>query len=200
MSCRGTPTPPPPQKPVSFKAIAKTRDGALFNVEAVLVLVESPEVRKAIHDAEVALREEYKPGTDGTAPPIPNKARADEESYQMLVRALRVPEDPRGRSRARCSSPQRPAGPRRRAAHHRLQRVDGVRVPRHDDDGGAPAAGGRRRGKIRARPALAFKFRYAEELERWYGRPARTLPDWMVWQWLAVRRAAAKFIGDVEEG
>ena len=89
------PTLPPPQKPVSFKAIAKTRDGALFNVEAVLVLVESPEVRKAIHDAEVALREEYKAGTDGTAPPIPNKARADEETYQMLVRALRVVEDPR---------------------------------------------------------------------------------------------------------
>ena len=89
------PTLPPPQKPVSFKAIAKTRDGALYNVDAVLVLVESPEVRRAIHDAEVALREEYKPAADGTAPPIPNKARADEETYQMLTRALRVPEDPR---------------------------------------------------------------------------------------------------------
>jgi len=86
---------PPPQKAVSFKAIAKTRDGALYDVEAVLVLVESPEVRRAIHDAELVLREEYKPTPDVAQPPIPSKARADEETYQMLVRALRVPEDPR---------------------------------------------------------------------------------------------------------
>jgi len=90
------PTLPPPQKAVSFKAIAKTRDGALYDVEAILVLVESPEVRRAIRDAELALREEYKPATDSVSPPpIPGKARADEETYQMLVRALRVPEDPR---------------------------------------------------------------------------------------------------------
>ena len=85
----------PPTKPVSFKAVAKTRDGALYNVDAVLVLVESPEVRRAVHDAEVALREEYKPGTDGLALPIPPKARGDEETYQLLFRALRTPEDPR---------------------------------------------------------------------------------------------------------
>ena len=74
------PTLPPPQKPVSFKAIAKTRDGALYDVEAVLVIVESPEVRKAIRDAELALREEYKPAPDAVAAPIPTKARADEET------------------------------------------------------------------------------------------------------------------------
>ena len=89
------PTLPPPQKPVSFKAIAKTRDGALYDVEAVLVIVDSPEVRKAIRDAELALREEYKPAPDAVAAPIPTKARADEETYQLLVRALRVAEDPR---------------------------------------------------------------------------------------------------------
>ena len=89
------PTLPPPHKAVSFKVTAKTRDGALYDVDAVLVLVESPEVRRAVHDAEVALREEYKPTEDGVPVPIPPKARADEETYQLLVRALRTPEDPR---------------------------------------------------------------------------------------------------------
>lgn len=89
------PTLPPPQKQVSFKVTAKVRDGAIYDVAAVLVLVESPEVRRAIRDAEVALREEYKPTEDGTPIPIPAKARADEETYQILVRALRTPEDPR---------------------------------------------------------------------------------------------------------
>ena len=61
-----------------------------------LVLIDPREGRAPRErTAEVALREEYKPTEDGVPVPIPPKARADEETYQLLVRALRTPEDPR---------------------------------------------------------------------------------------------------------
>lgn len=86
---------PPPTKEVKFRVVSKVKAGALFEVTALLALVNDVEQREAIRDAEVALRKEYDPEETGGIPvPVPPKARQDEEVYQLLFRVLRDVDDP----------------------------------------------------------------------------------------------------------
>lgn len=84
-------TTPAPTHPVTFKALARGPRGDRYVVDtpAVLAFVDEDERETALDAAEAAVRHVY---ADGSAPA---EKRRNAVAYEILVRALRDPNEPR---------------------------------------------------------------------------------------------------------